>query len=80
MREVLHAWEQAPIDVEAADLLRLLTDVSGSPLDELPGDAFPPNQPDSLVRTKTAYGIETAFVVMHPLETHGLRLVNIRSA
>ncbi|MCY3609327.1 MAG: hypothetical protein F4117_12525 [Acidimicrobiales bacterium] len=80
MREVLDAWEQAPIDVEATDLFRLLTDVSGSPLDQLPGDPFPPSQPGSPVRTKTAYGIEIAFVVVHPVETHGLRLVNIRSA
>ena len=79
MREVLGAWEQAPIDVEATDLFRLLAAVSGSPLDRLPGDPFSPGQPDSLVRTKTDYGIEIAFVVVHPIETHGLRLVNIKS-
>lgn len=76
LRQVLDAWEPLLPDVETTDLFRLLLEVSDSPLDEMPGDPMGPAA--SPVRTSTGYGLELAYVVVHPVEEYGLRLVNIR--
>ena len=76
LREVLDAWEPLLPDVETTDLFRLLLEVSDSPLGEMPG--VPMGPAESIVRTSTGYGLEIAYVVVHPMEEYGLRLVNLR--
>lgn len=76
LREVLDAWESLLPDVETTDLFRLLLEVSDSPLEEMPGAPMGPAE--SIVRTSMGYGLEIAYVVVHPMEEYGLRLVNIR--
>ena len=78
LRQVLDAWEPLLPDAETTSLFRLLLEVSGSPLDEMPGEPMGPA--DSRVRISTGHGLEIAYVVVHPVEEYGLRLVNIGHA
>ena len=78
MPAVSTAWDQALVAIDTKAMLRMLADVSRLPLDELPGDPFPPSQPDSVVRKAQGYGIEIAFSVVPREEMpHGLRLTNV---
>ena len=73
---MLDAWESLLPEVETTDLFRLLLEVSDSSLESLPGGPMGP--PESIIRTSTGYGLEIAYVVVHPMEEYGLRLVNLR--
>ena len=66
LKQVLDAWEPLLPDIETTSLFRLLLEVSDSPLDTMPGEPMGPA--DSIVRTKTGYGMEIAYVVVHPIE------------